>query len=156
MPQLTSDEWPADGEETTTEQEVPISDRERAAVAERRARAEHAPHSPVRRDDLLEHVVLHGRCSGAVTQYDVPLRDVIDAQHLVHDVEQMWSEGCPNDCRDVVCQPLHYALLLTESAAGECERHPMDVVATLMAAGVDFDIRPAAMPPWSPADARAR
>ena len=41
MPQLTSDEWPADGELTTTEQEVPVTEAEAAAVAEWRARMEH-------------------------------------------------------------------------------------------------------------------
>ena len=37
MPQLTCDEWPADGELTTAEQEVPVSSAERAAATEWRS-----------------------------------------------------------------------------------------------------------------------
>ena len=39
MPQLKPDEWPTDGEPTTTERQVPISDADAAAVAQFRSSA---------------------------------------------------------------------------------------------------------------------
>lgn len=64
--------------------------------------------------DLLQHLAVRVPCASCGQHYDVPLRQVLLSQEMLH-------EGCPV-CSETECLPLTYAALAHEAALREFER----------------------------------
>lgn len=89
---------------------------------------------------ILDQLVLKVPCAPCGTSYDVPFRDVLEAQQLVHDSERMWDEGCPNYCRDSACEAIQYAALVDEGTVRDIERSVADAVEKLAKSGFDVGV----------------
>jgi hypothetical protein len=90
--------------------------------------------------DLLERLVLKVPCAACGRSYEVPVQHVLESQRLVHESERMWDEGCPNYCRDSVCELVQYAALVDEGAARDAERSVTGALERLAGSGLDVDV----------------
>ncbi|HVZ22712.1 MAG TPA: hypothetical protein VG871_16675 [Vicinamibacterales bacterium] len=90
--------------------------------------------------DLLERLVLKVPCASCGASYDVPVQHVLESQQLVRDFERMWDEGCPNYCRESVCELVQYAALVDEGAARDVERRVAGALERLAGSGLDVSV----------------
>jgi hypothetical protein len=112
-----------------------MSQRVRPARSEPTHNGEAAP-----MPDLLARIVLHVPCATCGDEYPVPVRDVLDAQETLRASEQMWTDGCPNYCREPACDLQEHARLLNEADARNVERNVASAVAMLTRAGFNVNV----------------
>lgn len=91
-------------------------------------------------NEILEHVVVKAPCISCGDHVDVSLRQIAESQELLHDIDQMWDEGCPNYCREPACELVTRASLVDEAATRDAVHAINEAVNRLSHAGAHVDV----------------